>query len=97
MRKRFPALADLCGYFHEEWATKAEDDIGVLNAFKEDQTPATLRRTEEELDAFLSLPISDEEMTDIVVLTFGCRYNPDAFGFGMRDWLARVREELARA
>lgn len=49
-----------------------------------------------EIDALLSVPLTEGELRTILIDKAGCYFDPTSLGITYQQWLKRVREEFAR-
>lgn len=82
--------AFVAGYLHQDWDTEYDDAADAVGDFASKEPPSTVDATVSELDALLSMELSDEELTRWLVEN-GCYYRPIA---STREWLWEVRDQL---
>jgi hypothetical protein len=100
-RERFYELSQfLGGYFHFDWdacfdwhGQSPTFELVVRHAKMED-SPQGIQKTIDELQEFLSLPLSDEEFQEIVTHEFGAVYTPHSRGMNDRQFLEKILEIL---
>ena len=73
----FPALSSfLANYFHEDWVHDYEDDDAAIRSFLEVAFPEQVEEVRTELDAFLALELSEEELEPVLQWNLNCSVRP---------------------
>lgn len=90
----FPALEQfLSGYFYHgwqesyDWQDQAPNFEAVVYFFKFSTVPSEITQVIKELQQFLALPLSDEQLVEIVNYEFAVSYTPRSRGLTKRQWL----------
>ena len=76
-------------------------DRGVIAYVAEELTPEQLHNLQDELRTFLTEPLDDKTLADVLVHDFACAYSPAPCGITDRQWLHKldeyIDEELSNA
>lgn len=99
-QKRFYELYQfLAGYFHQDWVEvfdwqgEEPNYRAVVNHFKNTNPRELVKKTADELERFLALPLGDKEIAEATQRLGSCYY-PPADGLGERQWLESVLKIL---
>jgi hypothetical protein len=91
---QFPALYQfLGGYFNQDWKEfydwqdETPNFEAVVRYYKSVTSPTVIAQVLQELQEFLGLPLSDEELEEIVNQEFLAWYTPRSRGLTKRQWL----------
>ena len=98
MPKKSPALRSFfSAYLHEDWPVEFTDTHLAVKSFL-DQEPdqQLLKQIVDEIDAYLNLKRSDQEVEKGLFDELGCYYLPRGEGLNPREWLRSVRDLIAR-
>ena len=93
----YPKLGYFFGaYFHQDWVDSGSFE-NVVHEFLGENPAATIRQATRELEAFLGLALSDDELHDIVVDDLGANVRAAGMGLTYRQWLEAVLLVLKKA
>jgi hypothetical protein len=92
---RYPELGQFFGaYFHQDWSYEQRLAGGsfenVVHDFKSLNPASFVRQATRELEAFLKIDLSEDELHRIVVDDLGANVNAPGIGFTYRQWLEAV-------
>ena len=90
----------LGGYFHQDWVYvfdwkgKKPNFEDVVRYYRQEQHPDYLAKVINELQAFLELPLSEDQLKKILSREFYVAYSPHRFNITIRYWLERILDIL---
>lgn len=98
MTQKFPALRSFfSAYLHEDWRVEFTDTHLAVKYFLAQETdPKLLKQIVDEIDAYLNLKGSDQEVEKGLFDELGCYYLPSGEGLNPREWLRSVRDLMAQ-
>jgi len=92
----YPQLQNfLAAYFHQDWQTEHGKPEGVIDYYRQSESPVQVQGTVADLDRLLAQDL-DEDALAATARRLGCEYDPTADGATWRAWLQRLRELLAQ-
>jgi len=95
--EKLDSLGQLLGcYFHQDWSQEFENDQDAIDAILAAEPKENVESSVGELDVLLARPLDEEELRAILIGEVGCYFDPASLGISYRQWLSRVRDELAK-
>jgi hypothetical protein len=91
----YPKLGQFLGcYFHQDWSYEQRLVGGsfenIVHNYVAENPVATVRQATRELEEFLGLDLSEDELHDIVVHDLGANVRAAGLGLTYRQWLEAV-------
>jgi len=97
IREQFPLLWQLFGgYFHQDWMVVHRDEDAAIRTFVFDGDAEEAYRSVTQLDNFLALGLTEQELEHAMHVDLSCEYDPEPDGRTMTYWLRWVRDTLAK-
>jgi hypothetical protein len=90
----------LGGYFHQfwkeviDWRDETPNFESIVRFYKSDNPRMTVEQTIIELQKFLSLPLSEKKLGEILDRDFGIAFNPTYIDLTDRKWLESILKIL---
>lgn len=98
--KEFPEISYLLGYFNQDWVDifswngNKPTFQPVIRHFKTHNGIEITEKLISEIESFLQLPLSDEELETIMIEELGCEYTPRSQGLNKRQFLGKSLDIL---
>ena len=90
----YPHLENfLAAYFHQDWQTEHAKPEGVIDYYRESESPAQVEAAAEDIARLLSHD-HDEAALGAIAGGMGCEYDPTEDGATWRAWLQRLHDLL---
>jgi hypothetical protein len=93
----FQHLLTLFGaYFHQDWSLEGDNWLAIIRNYCRDVSAADAASAAREIEAFLAVGDSEEDLSARFIREFGCYYDPrpDLGGPSWRTWLVQVATAL---
>jgi hypothetical protein len=78
-------------YFHQDYDIETSTPLGVVEAFRADETHAAVAELLADIEEALATAKGEEDLADIWLRQCGSMYNPQTEGQTMRAWFDSMR------
>lgn len=93
MTQQLPHLAG--AYFHQDYDLESESADSVIDSFIRDEGEESAAELVSEIDGLLASDLSERELHDLWVVTWGASYDPHDGRLDMRAWLTAIRKRAS--
>ena len=81
-------------YFHQDYDIEAPTPLGVVEAFRADETDVAVAELLADIEEVLATAKTEEDLEDIWLRQCGSMYNPKTDGQTLRAWFESMRSVL---